>query len=102
MISAPFCFSEVFQGLNAAEKNVIFFITDDQYRTLGFYGDQIAKTPSIDALAADGNLFSNAFATTAICSAIRPVVISGLHNHTNEQYGHQYSFHKFCTYFTSP
>ena len=83
----------------AAEKNIIFFITDDQSPTLGCYGDPIAKTPAIDAVAEDGTLFQNAFATTASCSASRSVVLSGLHNHANGQYGHQHSFHKFFLQF---
>jgi N-sulfoglucosamine sulfohydrolase len=83
----------------SAEKNIIFFITDDESPTLGCYGDPIAKTPAIDALAEDGTLFLNAFATTASCSASRSVVMSGLHNHANGQYGHQHSFHKFSSYF---
>ena len=86
-------------GVFAAEKNIIFLITDDQSPTLGCYGNPIAKTPAIDALAEDGTLFQNAFATTASCSASRSVVMSGLHNHANGQYGHQHSFHKFSSYF---
>ena len=85
--------------LSAAEKNIIFFITDDESPTLGCYGDPIAKTPAIDSLAKDGTLFLNAFATTASCSASRSVVMSGLHNHANGQYGHQHAFHKFSSYF---
>ncbi len=81
--------------LHAAEKNVIFFITDDESPTLGCYGDPVAKTPAIDAIAADGTIFTHAFATTASCSASRSVVMSGLHNHRNGQYGHQHSYHKF-------
>ena len=84
--------------LSATEKNIIFFITDDQSPTLGCYGDPIAKTPACDTLAQDGTLFQNAFATTASCSASRSVVLSGLHNHANGQYGHQHSFHKFSSY----
>ena len=82
-----------------AEKNIIFFITDDESPTLGCYGDPVAKTPAIDALAKDGTIFLNAYATTASCSASRSVVMSGLHNHANGQYGHQHSFHKFSSYF---
>ncbi|MFT5498813.1 MAG: N-sulfoglucosamine sulfohydrolase [Kiritimatiellia bacterium] len=82
----------------AAEKNVIFFITDDESPTLGCYGDPTAKTPAIDALAKDGTVFRNAFATTASCSASRSVVMSGLHNHKNGQYGHTHHFHKFSSY----
>jgi len=83
---------------SAAEKNIIFFITDDESPTLGCYGDPIAKTPAIDQIAADGVVFRHAFATTASCSASRSVVMSGLHNHRNGQYGHQHHFHKFLTF----
>ena len=84
---------------DAAEKNIIFFITDDESPTLGCYGDKSAVTPNIDQLAADGTLFLNAFATTASCSASRSVVMSGLHNHRNGQYGHQHAFHKFASWY---
>ena len=79
----------------AAEKNVIFIITDDESPTLGCYGDPVAVTPAIDEIAADGTVFLNAFATTASCAASRSVVMSGLHNHRNGMYGHQHSYHGF-------
>ncbi|QDV46213.1 Arylsulfatase [Stieleria neptunia] len=82
----------------AAERNVIFIITDDESPTLGCYGDAAARTPAIDALAADGVVFRNAFATTASCSASRSVVMSGLHNHRNGQFGHQHHYHKFASF----
>lgn len=82
----------------AAERNIIFFITDDESPTLGCYGDSVAVTPNIDRLADDGVVFLNAFATTASCSASRSVIMSGLHNHKNGQYGHQHSFHKFASF----
>lgn len=87
-----------FGMVNAAEKNVLFVITDDESPTLGCYGDKIAVTPAIDAIAKDGMLFRNAFATTASCSASRSVVMSGLHNHRNGQFGHQHHFHKFASF----
>lgn len=82
----------------AAERNVIFIIADDESPTLGCYGDQAAVTPAIDAVAADGMVFRNAFATTASCSASRSVVMSGLHNHRNGQFGHQHHYHKFASF----
>ncbi len=85
-------------GLLAAEKNIVLFVTDDEGPTLGCYGDPVAVTPNIDALAADGTRFTHAFATTASCSASRSVILSGLHNHKNGQYGHQHHFHKFASY----
>ena len=96
-VFALFVFSMCASAL-AAEKNVIFIITDDESPTLGCYGDKVAVTPHVDALAADGTLFRNAFATTASCSASRSVVMSGLHNHRNGQYGHQHHFHKFASF----
>ncbi len=83
---------------DAAERNIVFIITDDESPTLGCYGDAAAKTPNIDAIAADGLVFRNAFATTASCSASRSVVMSGLHNHRNGQFGHQHHYHKFASF----
>ncbi|MEZ5330058.1 MAG: sulfatase [Verrucomicrobiales bacterium] len=82
----------------AAEKNIIFFVTDDESPTLGCYGDPVAASPNADALARDGTLFLNAFATTASCSASRSVILSGLHNHKNGQFGHQHHYHKFASF----
>ncbi|MEM7453938.1 MAG: sulfatase [Planctomycetota bacterium] len=82
----------------ATERNVILFVTDDQGKTLGCYGDDAAHSPNLDQLAADGLIFHNAFATTASCSASRSVILSGTHNHKNGQYGHQHHFHKFAAF----
>ncbi|MCM8534785.1 MAG: sulfatase [Lentisphaeraceae bacterium] len=82
----------------AAEKNIIFFITDDESPTLGCYGDTVAVTPAIDSIAADGTVFRNAYATTASCAASRSVVMSGIHNHKNGMYGHAHHYHKFSSF----
>ena len=85
-------------SLQAAPKNVVLFVTDDQSPDFGAYGNPVMKTPNMDALAADGTLFRYAFCTTASCSASRSVILTGLHNHANGQYGHQHHFHKFSSY----
>lgn len=85
-------------SLLAAERNIIFFVTDDESPTLGCYGDPVARTPAADSLAADGVRFTNAYATTASCSASRSVILSGLHNHKNGQYGHTHHFHHFQSF----
>jgi len=83
----------------AAKKNVVLFVTDDQgIDSLGCYGNDVIKTPNMDALAADGTRFKYAFATTASCSASRSVILTGLHNHANGQYGHTHHYHKFNSY----
>ena len=97
-IFLPFQLSLQFGATLAAERNIVFFISDDESTTLGCYGDAVAVTPNIDDLAKDGTRFINAFATTASCSPSRSVVLSGLHNHMNGQYGLAHHFHKFTSF----
>ena len=79
--------------------NVVLIVSDDHGReTLGCYGNPVIKTPNLDALAAEGVRFTNAFCTTASCSASRSVILSGMYNHANGQYGHQHSYHHFISF----
>ena len=84
--------------LAAPKPNIILFVTDDQSPIAGCYGSPDIQTPHLDALAAEGTRFTYAFATTASCSASRSVILSGLHNHRNGQYGHTHAFHKFSSF----
>lgn len=83
---------------HAAPRNIVVFITDDQGQDAGCYGNRVIRTPHLDALAADGVRFDNAFCTTASCSASRSVILTGMHNHANAQYGHEHSYHHFRAY----
>lgn len=83
-----------------AGRNVVLFVVDDMGKTMGAYGDPVAKTPKMDWLAGQGTRFDFAYCTTASCSASRSVILSGLHNHLNGQYGHQHSFHHFASFDT--
>ena len=65
---------------------------------MGCYGNPVIKTPNLDKLASDGVRFTHAFCTTASCSASRSVILTGLYNHANGQYGHQHSFHHFVSF----
>lgn len=81
----------------AQPRNVVMMVVDDQGLDAGCYGNDKIDTPNLDALAAEGTLFLNAFCTTASCSASRSVILSGLHNHANGQYGHQHGYNNFHT-----
>jgi N-sulfoglucosamine sulfohydrolase len=85
-------------ALAAGKPNVVLFVTDDQSPIAGCYGSTVIQTPHLDQLAKEGTRFTNAFATTASCSASRSVILTGLHNHANGQYGHAHDFHKFETF----
>jgi N-sulfoglucosamine sulfohydrolase len=75
--------------------NIVLAIADDLGRTTGAYGDSVAKTPNLDRLAREGVRFTHAFCTTASCSASRSVMLTGLHNHANGQFGHAHDYHHF-------
>jgi len=73
-------------------------IGDDHGLDAGCYGNRVIATPNLDRLAAQGSRFTHAFCTTASCSASRSVILTGLHNHTNGQYGHAHRPHNFHTF----
>jgi iduronate 2-sulfatase len=53
-------------------KNVLFLISDDlKASTLGPYGDQMVKTPNIDALAAEGMVFKRGYCQGTTCGPSR-------------------------------
>ncbi|MCA9041189.1 MAG: sulfatase [Planctomycetaceae bacterium] len=95
-------------GLPAAEqkdtassaKNVVIFVVDDMGFQAGCYGNKVIKTPNIDRLAAAGTKFTQAYCTTASCSASRSVLMTGLYNHATGHYGHAHGYNHFSTYET--
>ncbi len=62
--------------------NIVVFIADDAgWSDFGAYGNRVVRTPNLDALAASGVLFENAFLTTASCSPSRISILSGRYPH---------------------
>ncbi len=84
--------------LQTSGQNIVLFVADDHGADAGCYGNPVIQTPNMDALASEGVVFDRAFATTASCSASRSVILTGLHNHLNGQFGHVHDFHKFSTF----
>lgn len=85
--------------ITSKRSNVVLIVSDDHGReALGCYGNPAIDTPSMDALAADGVRFTNAFCTTASCAASRSVILTGVHNHTNGTYGHTHDRHHFSCF----
>ncbi len=59
--------------------NIVFIMTDNQGAwTLGCYGNEDIRTPSIDRLAEDGIRFSNAYCVNSVCSPSRATFLTGL------------------------
>ena len=81
------------------QPNIVMVVVDDQgTNDAGCYGNPVIKTPGLDLLAEHGTRFTHGFCTTASCSASRSVILSGLYNHANGQYGHMHGFHHFKTF----
>ncbi len=59
--------------------NVLMLMTD-QHRvdTLGCYGNEVCRTPNLDALSARGATFDNAFTPSAICTPARASLLTGV------------------------
>ena len=62
-----------------SRPNVLFVICD-QLRAdhLGFAGNQVVRTPHIDAIAAGGTVFDRAYVNNPICMPNRSTMMTGL------------------------
>ncbi len=78
---------------NGKRRNVVLIVADDLGLDLGCYGDKVARTPNLDALAKNGIRFSHGYATVASCSPSRASLYTGLFTHQNGQYGLAHAEH---------
>lgn len=79
----------MFSGVARSEDrpNILFIMSDDHTaQAIGAYATllkELDPTPTIDALAADGICFDNAFCTNSICTPSRACIITGQYDHVN-------------------
>ena len=58
--------------------NIVLIVVDDLgWTDLGVMGSAFHETPNIDALAAEGMRFTNAYAATTVCSPTRASILTG-------------------------
>ena len=63
---------------NKKRPNILILMTDNHsWNHLGSYGDKNIKTPNIDALAANGVQFDNAYCASPSCSPARASMLTG-------------------------
>ena len=66
--------------LTAARPNFVLVMSDDQgWGDTGYQGHPDIKTPSLDAMAADGMQFTRFYAGAPVCSPTRGSVLTGRH-----------------------
>ena len=62
-----------------ARPNILLIVAEDLGNRVGAFGDIVAQTPAIDALAAEGTRFTNVFAAAGVCAPNRSAIITGVH-----------------------
>jgi N-acetylglucosamine-6-sulfatase len=66
----------------APRPNIVVILIDDlRYDVFGYMNHPFVETPHIDALAAGGMRFENAFVTTSLCSPARASFLTGQYMH---------------------
>ncbi|TRZ43517.1 arylsulfatase [Robertkochia solimangrovi] len=61
--------------------NIIYILADDLgYGELGAYGQKLIETPNIDALAADGMMFTQHYSSAPVCAPARYMLMTGSHS----------------------
>lgn len=60
------------------KPNILFVITD-QHRAdhVGFMGNEVVQTPNLDAIAARGTVFENAWVANPVCMPNRSSIMTG-------------------------
>lgn len=62
--------------------NIVWISAEDLSPRLGAYGDEVARTPNLDRLAADGTVFTQAFTTAGVCAPSRAAIITGVYQNS--------------------
>lgn len=65
-------------GTPAARPNIVFILADDlAWNQVGYHGSRFYETPNIDAIAASGMRFTNAYSGGPVCSPTRASLMTG-------------------------
>ena len=71
--------------------NILFVFADQlRYDSLGCNGNRIVRTPHLDALAAEGVCFDQAFSSCPVCAPYRGTVLTGNYPHVNGVVDNEY------------
>ena len=67
------------QSPQPRRPNIVWISNEDMSPRLGAYGDTLARTPTLDRLAAESIRFTNAFTTAPVCAPSRAAIITGMY-----------------------
>ena len=63
----------------AERPNILWMVSEDNNPYLGCYGDRVAHTPCLDALASKSVLYRNAFSNGPVCATSRFGILTGVY-----------------------
>ncbi|MFM7071117.1 MAG: sulfatase, partial [Planctomycetota bacterium] len=66
-------------GASSKRPNILWLTSEDHGPNLGCYGDPLARTPNVDALAARGMRYDHVWSTAPVCAPARTALISGMY-----------------------
>ncbi|MFV2091384.1 MAG: sulfatase-like hydrolase/transferase, partial [Pseudomonadales bacterium] len=61
------------------QPNILILMAEDMSARVGAFGDPVARTPNLDAMAAEGVRFPNTFTSAGVCAPSRAALITGIH-----------------------
>lgn len=68
--------------ISSDRPNIILIATEDMNARIGAFGDKVANTPNLDALAKESVRFTNAFTMAGVSAPSRAGLITGVFSHT--------------------
>jgi N-sulfoglucosamine sulfohydrolase len=82
--------------------NILLLMAEDMSSRVGAFGDSVAVTPNLDALAEQGVRYTNTFTTAGVCSPSRAAHILGIHQISTGTQHMRSSGRKEGGYFSAP
>lgn len=62
----------------AGQPNILWITSEDHGPQMGCYGDPLARTPNVDALAAKGMLYRRVWSGAPVCAPARTTIVTGM------------------------
>ena len=82
IFAIPGCINATKQPADEAsgeKPNILWITCEDINPYLGCYGDTYTITPNLDKFAAEGLLYTNAYATAPVCAPARSCLVTGVY-----------------------
>jgi arylsulfatase A-like enzyme len=77
-LSASAAWAPLLSAASHERPNILWLVSEDNNPFIGAYGDKLAHTPTIDALARKGVLFRNAYSNAPVCAPSRFGILTGV------------------------